>query len=64
MPEGETTMFKIELETDNDAFQDNKRNEVAAILQAIVETLQDGSPTSGGCYDTNGNRVGRWSLED
>lgn len=56
-------MFKLEITTDNAAFEDDEGSEVARILSALAERLAAGSERGGGLYDLNGNRVGQWSLE-
>jgi len=57
-------MFKLKLETDNDAFQSgNGANEIANILHDVAERIEDGS-YGGTCHDTNGNSVGYWTYEE
>lgn len=54
-------MFKIEIDTDNEAFTD-KAEEVARILREIAKKLVQGS-TGGNARDYNGNTVGSWVLK-
>ena len=57
---------KIEIETDNAAFEDNISQEVARILRALCDRI-DGHPnfSEGHCQplkDINGNTVGHIDL--
>lgn len=55
-------MFKMQIETDNAAFQDGAAGaETARILRLIADRLESGS-TSGVALDYNGNKVGAWAL--
>lgn len=56
-------MFKLEIETDNAAFEDGAELEIARILRNVAERLEylDGL-REGNARDINGNRVGRWEL--
>ena len=53
-------MFKIEIETDNDAFADHAPSEVAKILRALADKLDHcrGLPGYVPLHDPNGNKVG------
>ena len=53
--------IQIEVEIDNSAFQDNP-NELRQTLGQIPHELQAGQ--EGTLRDSNGNRVGYWSVED
>jgi len=56
-------MFKMELETDNAAFDDGERmHEVARILREVAERIESGT-VEAGIFDANGSRAGRWRLE-
>lgn len=58
-------MFKLSIETDNDAFAgDNLTAELAKIMQRIVIQISDEGQHIGGgvCWDSNGNNVGEWIL--
>jgi hypothetical protein len=54
-------MFKLEFETHNAAFDDNLFGEAAEILRDIALGVQC-SAKSGLIFDSNGNRIGSWSL--
>ena len=55
-------MFKLEMETDNAAFDMELRHiECAGILQEITRKVRNGE-TEGKCRDANGNVIGAWSL--
>lgn len=56
-------MFRLEIQTDNDAFKINGAEEIRTILKDIANQLRYGE-TSGKVRDTNGNTVGEWSLTD
>ena len=54
-------MFKLEFETDDDAFQnDNFSVEVERILKAVTERVKRGD-TEGKIRDNNGNAIGTFS---
>ena len=53
--------MEIKFSTDNDAFSENKADECRMILRGIGEHLRDGH-RGGIIMDSNGNKVGRWSL--
>jgi hypothetical protein len=59
-------MFKLEFETDNDAFHPSKRREIVSILEELANTLSkshDQMSNGGGkIRDTNGNTIGHWEL--
>lgn len=56
-------MFTLKIDTDNAAFSEDPGYEVASILKKIVQKLERGE-TEGVAMDTNGNKVGRWELEE
>lgn len=53
--------FSIEINSSNDAFQDGVLTEIGRILDAVVDKMWNGQE-SGSVRDTNGNKVGEWSL--
>lgn len=64
-------MLKIEFTTGNAAFCDPytgepderyERGECLVLLKKVCEKIEDGFH-SGAILDTNGNKVGAWSLE-
>jgi len=57
-------MFKLEFSTDNAAFDDDVQGEVARILRAVADGLEDGPilNTERPVRDVNGNTVGSWEL--
>jgi len=57
--------FRIEFETDNDAFQPNARMEIMAILREIISRVDDGDDIRARpIIDSNGNTVGRVTWDD
>lgn len=56
-------MFKLEIETDSDAFKDDARGEIARILSELVNRIYQGKEPST-LQDLNGNTVGRiiWAV--
>ena len=52
-------MFKVKLETDNSAFEDDLAGEVSRILSAISQKFKAGQH-EGVCVGINGNKVGTW----
>lgn len=59
-------MFRIEIATDNAAFDDDPASEVGRILRKLAENfLHFGdwrAAESGDVRDYNGNTVGRWQY--
>lgn len=58
-------MFKIEIDTGNDAFSgsaETERGEIARILRDAADLMEAGLFTRS-LYDMNGNRVGRLDWE-
>ena len=52
-------MFTLTIETDNAAFGDDYRAEIARLLRSIATRLENGtSANCGRLYDHNGNHVG------
>lgn len=59
------TTFRLTIECDNDAFSDSPfGGELGAILAklALRAATLTGHDATGAVADTNGNRVGEWSL--
>lgn len=55
-------MFRVEIETDNDAFAEDREEEVARILYALTGQLRSGIGKGDRSYplrDLNGNTVGQ-----
>jgi hypothetical protein len=59
-------MFKLEIETGNEAFAEDPGAELARMLRVLAGRLAIGLHTSdkGTLRDSNGNRVGSWSYEE
>lgn len=57
------SVFKIEISTDNAAFQDDPGAEVARILREVAERVEAGE-LSRTVRDYNGNGVGSFWFED
>jgi hypothetical protein len=60
--EREETMFRLTIETDNAAFEDD--GELARILRRLADKV-DAVPAGwdhGNVMDTNGNNVGEWEM--
>jgi hypothetical protein len=54
--------FMLQIDCDNAAFEgDELYMETGRIVATVAELVSDGQ-TSGFCRDSNGNRVGTWSL--
>ncbi len=56
--------FRLTIECDNAAFADDD-GELARLVLKVARDLDDRPPTSGDSgtvYDTNGNRVGEWTV--
>ena len=59
--------FKLAIDTDNDAFGDEREREVASILRDVAERLETGEPFAPNyetLRDINGNDVGRAAFKD
>lgn len=56
-------MLKIEIETGNAAFEDDRNMELARILRQIAERLENGED-AGRVLDINGNKVGSFEMEE
>ena len=56
-------MFKLIIETKNDAFQEDVRGQIAFILDQLVEDIRNGKEPSR-LQDQNGNNVGviTWGI--
>lgn len=55
--------FVFEIDTGNAAFEEDKQAEVQRILKNAMSRVEAGH-TDGLCFDCNGNKVGRWYVED
>ncbi len=57
--------FKLEIDCDNSAFDDDRNAEVRRILQAVGNNMPQ-AQISAPLYDANGNRVGsaQWVRTD
>ena len=55
-------MFKLTINTDNDAFSTDAAAEIAEILGKVAHKLMATEEDGGNVYDSNGNKVGAWSL--
>jgi len=57
-------MFKLEIRTENAAFQDGMLHaELAEILRDVAHQLETGFGEGRPAFDSNGNSVGKWTLE-
>lgn len=55
-------MFRLEIDTDNDAFRPWK-TEVARLLRLAAERISRSGDDEGYLRDVNGNSVGCWSTD-
>ncbi len=56
-------MFTLKFDTDNAAFcEGNASSEVASILRRVASQIESSRDGSRPVFDSNGNRVGHWSL--
>ena len=60
--------FTMDIECDNAAFCDDDgdfdpNEELSRIIGYVKCKINDGH-WLGNCYDTNGNKVGRWEISD
>lgn len=67
MSERDTLTFRLNIDTDNDAFQPDPRREIADILKHIATQVANGEMDVMRCYqtvfDVNGNDVGRYAFK-
>ena len=56
-------MFKLKIETGSNSFSDDCNLELARILRELANRLEFDGDASRSIKDTNGNTVGRWTLE-
>ena len=54
--------FTLTLNCDNEAFAEDPTLEIARLLRAVVERLEQDGARAGVLMDINGNRVGRFDL--
>jgi hypothetical protein len=55
--------MKIEFSMDNEAMKLFPHSEVEEILTSIARRVWN-TETEGLCMDSNGNRIGQWTVED
>lgn len=55
--------FKLEIETDNAAFEEDPAPELRRLLFVVAEHVHAGRK-DGKVQDVNGNTVGAWSIEE
>jgi hypothetical protein len=57
-------MFRLEFETDNNAFVEGAHDEIARILTAVGADIANGASLEygGTIRDVNGNTVGMWQY--
>lgn len=57
---------KIEFETENAAFEDDRAAETARIIHEIADRIADGWTVDiiGNIRDINGNQIGRYELTE
>jgi len=53
----------VEINTENDVFTGNEREETLRILERVLERIRKGE-TGGKCMDANGNSVGIWEVSE
>jgi hypothetical protein len=58
--------FQLQLNTDNAAFEDDSRGELARILRKTADHVEGGGEIEffQTIFDLNGNDVGRFALKD
>lgn len=63
--------LRININLDNDAFQDDPDGEVMRILSRVIDGLRENTPLIGGdlgkantLFDSNGNRVGQIKVHE
>ena len=58
-------MFKVTIDTGNDAFMDgNREAEIARILRKLADVIEEFGTSTGRVYDINGNTVGTFKNQD
>ncbi len=55
-------MFKLKIETKNDAFEDDIQREIIHCLRDVIERLNLVGYDAGNIHDSNGNKVGTFTL--
>jgi hypothetical protein len=55
-------MFKLQIDTGNDAFSDSAKEEIVRILKEKVIPLLEQGVVSSSLRDINGNKVGEFNL--
>ena len=54
-------MFTVQIDTNNEAFDDDMATEIIRLLRTIIDEVEH-EAESGMLYDSNGNRVGSWQI--
>jgi hypothetical protein len=54
--------FELHIRTENAAFEDDKREEIARILREVAADVLKLDREDGNVRDANGNTVGGWYL--
>ena len=66
-------MFTLTIKTANAAFHDDadekddayaRDREIARILRTLAREFEDGAPPSKSVFDSNGNKVGSYSIDE
>ena len=57
-------MVRIEFSTENSAFDDEPATEAARIVREIAGKIASGESFDGPIFDSNGNRIGHWSMDE
>lgn len=52
--------FGLQFDTDNSAFDDQPATEIARILRAVAQRVEENGDGDGKIFDANGNMVGRF----
>jgi hypothetical protein len=54
----------ITIDTDNDAFQDDPKGQIADILESIAHNARGGADFEDYVYDVNGNKCGTIKVKE
>lgn len=54
-------MFRMDIKTDNAAFEEDRNGEVIRLLKRVIEQIENGEE-DGSLLDINGNKVGKFKL--
>jgi len=55
-------MFRVKIDTRNDAFVPDEAYEVARILRKLADDIELVPTQEGSLFDANGNKVGWWNA--